>query len=211
MERIVNVCPVPSATVSAKLPVKPLGRFDVLTLWTIPYSESASPTVDPERVLGVTVICGSTVPVTCPLPSTCTDLRKLKSIVIPLVVLLETTRAGLMVMVKFVAVRFVDTAKGLGGEVEVLMTVSCGLVSVICNWLYVPCVTLAVLLRILVKSVKRAKSTVAGAAEVINETACPPPCGTRLAEVIVATNDSTSHMGASVPKVTTDPVCAGVV
>jgi hypothetical protein len=63
----------------------------------------------------------------------------------------------------------------------------------------------------LVKSVKRAKFTVAGAAEVISETACPPPCGTRLAEVIVATNDSTSHMGASVPKVTTDPVCAGVV
>jgi hypothetical protein len=37
-------------------------------------------------------------------------------------------------------------------------------------------------------------------------TELPPPCGTRLAEVMVATNDSTSQTGASVPKVTTDPI-----
>ena len=57
----------------------------------------------------------------------------------------------------------------------------------------------------MVKSVKRAKSTVAGAVLATSETGCPPLWGTRPAEVMVATNDSTSQMGASVPKVTTDP------
>jgi len=135
LARIVNVCPVPSATASVKLPVNPLGGLVVLTLWTTPYSESASPTVDPEMVAGVTEIWGSTVPVTWPVPSTCSDLRKLKSIVIPVVVELETTRGGLMVMVKVVAVRVVGIVTGLGGLVAVLRAISCGLVSVICNWL----------------------------------------------------------------------------
>ena len=62
-----------------------------------------------------------------------------------------------------------------------------------------------VLLRILVKSTKRAKSTVAGVVEEISVTGVPPPCGTRLALVICTINDSTSQMGASVPKATADP------
>ena len=45
---------------------------------------------------------------------------------------------------------------------------------------------------------------------VISGTGCPPPSGTRLALVIVAMNDSTSQVGASVPKVTTEPEGVGV-
>jgi hypothetical protein len=64
-----------------------------------------------------------------------------------------------------------------------------------------------------VKSVKRPKSTVAGVV-VMTGTGFPDPEGMRLAEVIVTTNDWTSQMGASVPKVTSDPggsVTTGVV
>ena len=48
---------------------------------------------------------------------------------------LVTTRAGLIVRVKVVAVRVTGTDWGLGGLVEVFRAVSCGLDSVICNWL----------------------------------------------------------------------------
>jgi hypothetical protein len=61
------------------------------------------------------------------------------------------------------------------------------------------------MLRMLVKSARRAKSTVDGAALITTGTNCPPACGTRLAEVIVTRKDSTSQTGASVPKTTTDP------
>jgi hypothetical protein len=128
----------------------------------------------------------------------------------PVVAPLVTTKAGLIVIV---VVNVVDDvvvkvtgviASGAGGLTEVLRAISCGFVSVNSNWLYVPGATLAVL-RIFVKSTKRAKSTVAGAVGVISGTALPPPCGTRLAELMVAMNDSTSQMGASLPKVATDP------
>jgi hypothetical protein len=55
--------------------------------------------------------------------------------VIPVVVELETTRGGLMAIVRFVAVRVVGIVTGLGGLVEVLIAVSAGLVNDICNWL----------------------------------------------------------------------------
>jgi hypothetical protein len=93
---------------------------------------------------------------------------------------------------------------GAGGLTEVLRAISCGFVSVMVSWVYVPGAMLAVL-RIFVKSTKRTKSTVAGAVEVISGTGVPLPCGTRLAELMVTTNDSTSQMGASLPNVTTDP------
>ena len=72
-----------------------------------------------------------------------------------MVVELETTRGGLIVIVKFVAVRVLAIGRGAGGLIEVFMAISCGFVRVICNWLYVFGATLAVL-RIFVKSVKRA-------------------------------------------------------
>jgi hypothetical protein len=82
------------------------------------------------------------------------------------------------------------------------------LASVICSCVYVPGGAVAVP-RMVVKPVKRAKSTVAGAVGVISATGAPPPWGTRLAEVIVATKDSTSQTGASVPKATTEPAAGG--
>jgi hypothetical protein len=54
----------------------------------------------------------------------------------PLVVELETTRAGLILTVKDEVVRVVGfTIAGAGGLVDVFRTTSCGLASVICNWL----------------------------------------------------------------------------
>jgi hypothetical protein len=55
-----------------------------------------------------------------------------------------------------------------------------------------------------VKSTKLAKST--GWLGGVIVTAVPPPCGTRAAELIVTMNDSTSQLGWSVPKATSDPV-----
>jgi hypothetical protein len=196
---------VPSCKVRGKLPVKPLGRLVVLGVPAIPYREVASPTVVPEGVVGVAVICGLTVPVTVPALLTAKDSRRLKSNVSPLAVLAVTTRAGLMVMVNDVAVRVAGIDTAVGGLVRVFRVINCGLVSVTFNWLYVPGGTPLELVRMLVKSVKRAKSTVAGDVAVISGTDCPPDCGVRLAEVMVAEKDSTSQIGASVPKVTTDP------
>jgi hypothetical protein len=61
-------------------------------------------------------------------------LRKLKSTLSPLVVELETTKAGLIGTVKVVVVSVVGTVAGAGGFTAVLTTTSCGLVRVIDNW-----------------------------------------------------------------------------
>jgi hypothetical protein len=63
-----------------------------------------------------------------------------------------------------------------------------------------------------VKSTKLAKST--GWLGGVIVTGAPPPDGVRVAELIVTMNDSTSQLGWSVPKTTSDPdgplVVAGV-
>jgi len=52
----------------------------------------------------------------------------------------------------------------------------------------------------------RAKSMVTGDPEEITETAIPPPWGIRVAPVKVTVKDTTSQIGASPPKSTTDPM-----
>jgi hypothetical protein len=116
-----------------------------------------------------------------------------------------TTRAGLIGNVKVVAVRIVAGNWGVGGLLEVLKSISWGFDRVICNWLYVPGGTLAVL-TMFVKPVKRPKSTVAGVgAESGGFADQVPLCGPRFQEVMVSRNDSTLQMGVSVPKRTTEP------
>jgi hypothetical protein len=145
------------------------------------------------------------VPVTCPELSSCIDFCKLKSKMMPLVVLaVEITRAGLIVIVSAEVARFAATACGTGGLTVVLSTISCGFVRVSCRPVYVPAGKLLDRLRMFVKSASRAKSTVAGAVEVIKGTGDPPCSGTRLAEAMVIMKDSTSHTGASVANMTSE-------
>jgi hypothetical protein len=61
----------------------------------------------------------------------------------------------------------------------------------------------------LVKSTKRAKSTVAPGELISEAVVLLLVDDPRVAEVMVTENDSTSQMGASVPNATTEPDCAG--